>query len=67
MPFIDANTLEENSTNDGCSENQQEDSFDKNIISKEDEAIEDKEDSVLDLDDFTGLKKKKKKKETFQL
>lgn len=66
MPFFDVSSLEDNSTNEGGSEFQLEDSLDKDMFLKEEnDTIEDKEDTVLDLDDFSGLKKKKKKKKPF--
>ncbi|KAG8190782.1 hypothetical protein JTE90_005818 [Oedothorax gibbosus] len=57
MPF-DPSSLEDNSmSNDGNDYAQ-----DEVDNAKEDMDIDDREDTVLDLDDFSGLKKKKKKK-----
>ncbi|GFS31609.1 eukaryotic translation initiation factor 2 subunit 2 [Trichonephila inaurata madagascariensis] len=62
MPF-DPSALEDNSiSNEG--EFQQDD--DENFKDDAD-GMDDKEDTVLDLDDFSGLKKKKKKKKPFNL
>ncbi|KFM66939.1 Eukaryotic translation initiation factor 2 subunit 2, partial [Stegodyphus mimosarum] len=67
MPF-DLSALEDNSTNDvGSGEFQPEDYVDHIVVKDENEVLDDREDSVLDLDDFSGLKKKKKKKKPFNL
>lgn len=63
MPF-DPSALEDNSISNEVGEFQQDD--EENF--KDDvDGIDDKEDTLLDLDDFSGLKKKKKKKKPFNL
>jgi len=68
LPF-DYSKLEDNSPFEvGSSEFQAEDSVDDAITKEvENETMEEKDDkdTVLDLDDFSGLKKKKKKKKPF--
>ncbi|CAL1282249.1 unnamed protein product [Larinioides sclopetarius] len=64
MPF-DPSALEDNSTTNEAGEFQQDD--DTENMKDDVDGIEDKEDTVLDLDDFSGLKKKKKKKKPFNL
>ncbi|GIY59232.1 eukaryotic translation initiation factor 2 subunit 2 [Caerostris darwini] len=64
MPF-DPSALEENSMGNDGGEFLQDDDAEN---AKDDiDGLEDKEDNVLDLDDFSGLKKKKKKKKPFNL
>ncbi|GBM21808.1 Eukaryotic translation initiation factor 2 subunit 2 [Araneus ventricosus] len=64
MPF-DPSALEDNSTTNEAGEFQQDD--DTENMKDDVDGVEDKEDTVLDLDDFSGLKKKKKKKKPFNL
>ncbi|KAF8790818.1 Eukaryotic translation initiation factor 2 like protein [Argiope bruennichi] len=64
MPF-DPSALEDNSTANEAGEFQQDD--DTENIKDDVDGVDDKEDAVLDLDDFSGLKKKKKKKKPFNL
>lgn len=73
LPYFDLkSTLEDNSAStEGVSEFQPEerDSQVENVSKEENEQLleDDLKDTVLDLDDFTGLKKKKKKKKPFTL
>ncbi|XP_055930031.1 eukaryotic translation initiation factor 2 subunit 2-like isoform X2 [Argiope bruennichi] len=64
VPF-DPSALEDNSTANEAGEFQQDD--DTENIKDDVDGVDDKEDAVLDLDDFSGLKKKKKKKKPFNL
>jgi translation initiation factor 2 subunit 2 len=68
LPF-DFSTLEENSQFDVGGSEQTEDAGDDATREGENETIDEKDDkdTVLDLDDFSGLKKKKKKKKPFSV
>ncbi|XP_015918455.1 eukaryotic translation initiation factor 2 subunit 2 [Parasteatoda tepidariorum] len=64
LPF-DLSALEDSNVSGETGGDAQEDDVDG--VKDENDAPEDKEDTVLDLDDFSGLKKKKKKKKPFNL
>ncbi|PRD21333.1 UNVERIFIED_CONTAM: hypothetical protein NCL1_52007 [Trichonephila clavipes] len=62
MPF-DPSALEDNSiSNEGEFQQDDDENFKDDV-----DGMDDKEDTVLDLDDFSGFKKKKKKKKPFNL
>ncbi|GFT00909.1 eukaryotic translation initiation factor 2 subunit 2 [Nephila pilipes] len=64
MPF-DPSALEDDSISNEIGEFQQDDDVEN--FKDDVDGMDDKEDTVLDLDDFSGLKKKKKKKKPFNL
>jgi len=65
LPF-DLSALEDNNVQSEVGGEFQEDDY-IDGVKEDNDMLEDKEDTVLDLDDFSGLKKKKKKKKPFNL